>query len=162
MALVPLVVGRSSEPREAVKPLVVKDRSSHAVRACLMSETRELPKPWKSLIRRGGIAALRLFLAGLLLGWFYAWAAPFAYPKERPLGFPHGMLHGALMPMALPSLLLGSDVDIFAANQNGRRYKIGYICGINLCGLLFFGAAFAKPKAKAPPTTAADRSSAPV
>lgn len=73
-----------------------------------------------------------------------------AYPKERPLGFSHGILHGALMPMALPSLILGKDVDIFAANQSGRPYKIGYICGINLCGLVFFGTAFAKPGAKSP------------
>lgn len=123
-----------------------------------MSETQQSLAPWKSRFRRGGIAALRLCLAGLLLGWFYAWAAPFAYPKERPLGFPHGVLHGALMPMALPSLLLGQDVDIFAANQNGRHYKIGYICGINLCGLVFFGTAFAKPRSKSPPATPGERS----
>jgi len=48
--------------------------------------------------------------------------------------------------MALPSLVLGQDVDIFAANNSGRRYKIGYICGINLCGLIVFGSAFWKPK----------------
>jgi hypothetical protein len=113
-----------------------------------MPDPLRSPKSWKSRFRRGMVAALRLSVAGLLLGWFYAWAAPFAYPKERALGFPHGMLHGALMPMALPSLLLGKDVDIFAANQNGRPYKIGYICGINLCGLAFFGTAFARPRAK--------------
>lgn len=84
----------------------------------------------------------------LLLSWFYGWASPGAYPKDRPLGFGHGALHGALMPMALPSLVLGQDVEIFAANNSGRPYKIGYIVGINLCGLLVFGSMFWKPKRK--------------
>lgn len=119
-----------------------------------MSEIQHSPAPWKARCRRGVLAALRLLVAGLLLGWFYAWAAPFAYPQDRTPGFPHGVLHGALMPMALPSLLLGHDVEIFAANHNGRRYKIGYICGINLCGLLFFGTAFAKPRPKRRESTA--------
>jgi len=82
----------------------------------------------------------------LLLGWFYGWASPHGYPKERTLGFGHGALHGALMPMALPSLVLGQNVEIFASNNSGRPYKIGYIVGINLCGLLVFGSAFWKPK----------------
>ena len=88
----------------------------------------------------------------LLLSWFYAWASPHAYPTDRPLGFGHGALHGALMPMALPSLALGRDVEIFATNNSGRPYKIGYIVGINLCGLLVFGAAFWKPARKDPIT----------
>lgn len=111
-----------------------------------MTEPVTATSTWKVRLQRGAIAGLRLLVAGLLLGWFYAWAAPFAYPKERPLGFGHGMLHGALMPMALPSLLLGQNVEIFAPNHNGRRYKIGYICGINVCGLAFFGTAFARPR----------------
>ena len=82
----------------------------------------------------------------LVLSWFYGWASPHAYPKDRPLGFGHGALHGALMPMALPSLVLGRDVEIFAANNSGRPYKIGYIVGINFCGLLVFGSLFWKPK----------------
>ena len=84
----------------------------------------------------------------LLLGWFYGWASPHGYPKERPLGFGYGALHGALMPMALPSLVIGQNVEIFAANNSGRPYKIGYIVGINLCGLLVFGSAFWKPNRK--------------
>ncbi len=86
----------------------------------------------------------------LLLSWLYAWTSPHAYPKDRPLDFGHGALHGALMPMALPSLALGQDVEIFAANNTGRPYKLGYIVGINLCGLLVFGAAFWKPKKQSP------------
>ena len=50
------------------------------------------------------------------------------------------------MPLALPSLLLGKNVDIFESNNTGRPYKIGYICGINVCGLTFFGPLFWRPK----------------
>ena len=92
---------------------------------------------------------LRLIIAGLLLGYLYAWAEPLVYPKDRPLGFAYGCAHGGLMPMALPSLVIGKNVDIFASNNNGRFYKLGYICGINVCGLIFFGfgfAGFSKPK----------------
>ncbi len=89
----------------------------------------------------------------LLLSWLYGWASPRAYPTDRPLGFGHGALHGALMPMALPSLVLGGDVPIFAANNTGRPYKIGYIFGINACGLLVFGSAFWKPGKQAGPAS---------
>jgi len=85
-------------------------------------------------------------IASLLLGWFYEWSSPRAFPKNQTLGFGYGMLHGALMPLALPSLLMGQDVEIFAKDNSGRLYKIGYICGINLCGLSFFGPLFWRPK----------------
>jgi hypothetical protein len=84
--------------------------------------------------------------ASLLLGWFYGWASPRAFPKDKTFGFGYGMLHGALMPLALPSLLLGQDVEIFATDNSGRLYKIGYICGINVCGLSFFGPLFWRPR----------------
>jgi hypothetical protein len=54
------------------------------------------------------------------------------------------------MPVALPSLLLGRDVPIYAPINTGRTYKLGYIAGINLCGLVFFGAAFRQPRKQAP------------
>ena len=85
-------------------------------------------------------------IASVLLGWFYGWSSPRAFPKDKTFGFGYGVLHGALMPLALPSLLLGRDVEIFAADNSGRRYKIGYICGINLCGLAFFGSLFWRPR----------------
>ena len=84
----------------------------------------------------------------VVMGWFYGWASPRMFPHEKRVGFGYGMVHGALMPMALPSLVMGLNVDIFAANNSGRPYKIGYICGINLCGLIFFGSAFWKPAKK--------------
>jgi hypothetical protein len=82
----------------------------------------------------------------LIFGWFYGWASPWAFPQAQRPGFGYGMLHGALMPMALPSLVIGQDVEIYAAHNSGRAYKIGYIAGINVCGLIFFGSAFWRPR----------------
>ena len=56
-----------------------------------------------------------------------------------PAGFGKGVLHGVLMPAALPNLLFGKDVSIYAPNNTGRTYKLGYTVGVNGCGLVFFG-----------------------
>lgn len=109
------------------------------------------PKPALARHSRAGLLArkaLSLVVAGIVLGWGYEWAAVRFYQPENTAGFWHGTLHGALMPAALPSLLLGKDVPIFAGNNTGRTYKIGYICGINACGLIFFGLAFRNPKSQ--------------
>jgi len=98
----------------------------------------------KTLLTKAAI----LLIVGLLLGWVYAWASPRVYPREASLGFSYGVIHGGLMPMALPSLLMGQDVEIFASNNSGRSYKLGYIVGINLCGMIFFGSAFWRPRTK--------------
>jgi hypothetical protein len=95
-------------------------------------------------------AAVFLTVA-VILGWFYGWASPWAFPREHRAGFGYGMLHGALMPMALPSLVMGKDVDIYTMNNSGRPYKLGYIAGINLCGLVFFGSAFWRSARTTPP-----------
>jgi len=95
-----------------------------------------------------------LAVVGLVFGWLYDRALPWAYPPEKPVGFNYGVLHGAMMPIALPTLLMGKDVTIFDGNNSGRGYKIGYICGINLCGLIFFGLAFYRPNRTGPPTSA--------
>jgi hypothetical protein len=89
--------------------------------------------------------AATLVLSGLVLGFGYDWAAPRFYGPERVAGFRLGVLHGALMPVALPSLLLGKDVPIYAERNEGRYYKLGYIAGINACGFVFFGLAFWRP-----------------
>lgn len=91
-----------------------------------------------------------LILLGLVFGWAYGWAAPRFYGLERIPGFKLGVLHGALMPVALPTLLMGKDVPIYATNNSGRIYKIGYIAGINLCGIIFFGSAFWRPRTPGP------------
>jgi len=94
--------------------------------------------------------AIILVIVGFIFGSIYAWASPWAYPRDKPAGIVYGMAHGALMPMALPSLLMGKDVDIYAPNNSGRLYKIGYTIGINICGLVFFGSAFWRPAKKRP------------
>ena len=60
----------------------------------------------------------------------------------RPAGFGQGVLQGALMPCAMPNLLLGQDVTIYAEHNVGRAYKLGYTVGVNGCGALFFGIFF--------------------
>ena len=85
---------------------------------------------------------MKFVVVVVIFGWVYAWASPKVFPKDVRAGFGYGMVHGALMPMALPSLVMGKDVDIFDANNSGRGYKLGYIVGINVCGLLFFGSVF--------------------
>jgi hypothetical protein len=99
-----------------------------------------------SWVKRLALKAVTLVVLGLLLGFGYDWAAPRFYGPERLAGFRLGVLHGALMPVALPSLVLGRDVPIYAVNNSGRTYKLGYIAGINLCGLVFFGLAFRRPR----------------
>ncbi len=61
------------------------------------------------------------------------------------------------MPMALPALLMGRDVKIFSSGETGRLYKLGYIAGINACGLVVFGSAFWRPRPKVS-TASPDRS----
>jgi hypothetical protein len=93
------------------------------------------------------LSKIAVFLAAsVFLGWFYGWAGTRFFSENARVGFKHGVLHGALMPMALPSLLMGKDVKIYAENNTGRNYKLGYICGINLCGFAFFGSLFWRPK----------------
>ena len=90
------------------------------------------------------IAALTLF--SLALGFGYDRAAPRTYAPERVAGFFTGMMHGALMPAALPTLVFGKDLPIYAPSNVGRGYNIGFILGLNTCGTLFFGLAFWHPK----------------
>jgi hypothetical protein len=87
-----------------------------------------------------------LVLLGLLLGFGYDWAAPRLYRPDVVPGFRVGMIHGALMPVALPALLAGRNVPICLSANTGRIYKLGYIAGVNLCGLLFFGLAFRRTR----------------
>ena len=90
--------------------------------------------------------AVTLSIVVVVFGWIYGWAMPWAYPPNRPVGFGYGLLHGALMPISLPSLVFGRDVRIFDENNSGRLYKIGYICGVDVCGLIFIGPLFWRPR----------------
>jgi hypothetical protein len=60
-------------------------------------------------------------------------------PRTAPAHFRGGLRDGILMPIALPWLLLGQDVSIYALENTGRPYKIGYTLGVNGCGAVFFG-----------------------
>ena len=82
-----------------------------------------------------------------LIGWAMNASARHSRP-DQPAGFAWGIVHGALMPTALPSLLVGRDVAIYAEYNTGVRYKLGYTVGVNACGLLFFGLCFWQPKPK--------------
>jgi hypothetical protein len=42
----------------------------------------------------------------------------------------------------MPLLAFGRDVTIYAANNAGVPYKLGYTCGVNACGAIFFGLFF--------------------
>jgi hypothetical protein len=91
--------------------------------------------------------ALRVFLRFVAIvsvtygfGWAMNKAVSLAADQAEPPGFGSGMIHGALMPGAMPSLLFGRDIVIYAPRNNGRLYKLGYTFGVNACGALFFGA----------------------
>jgi len=92
------------------------------------------------------IKFIALTAISLTLIFAQSWAAPRYYQPDYVAGFYTGLLEGALMPAALPGLLGGKDVPIYAPNNVGRGYKIGYILGLNTCGTFFFGVAFWQPR----------------
>jgi hypothetical protein len=59
-----------------------------------------------------------------------------------------------MMPLTLPGLVGGQDVRIYDEDNSGRTYKIGYICGVNVCGLAFIGPLFWRPNRKPEITSA--------
>jgi hypothetical protein len=78
-------------------------------------------------------------LVAVCVGFFFREASISMAKSTGPAGFGRGMLQGAMMPGALPNLLVGNDVVIYAPNNTGRTYKLGYTCGVNACGAIFFG-----------------------
>lgn len=90
--------------------------------------------------------AATIVVVTVVFGWLYGWASPWAFSRDRTAGFAYGLLHGAMMPLSLPSLVVGRDVTIYDDNNVGRIYKIGYICGVNICGLIFIGPLFWRPR----------------
>jgi len=99
-------------------------------------------------LSRVKFAVIKLIILTILagaLGFVQGWASAGTYKPDRVAGFWMGVVHGTLMPAALPGLLLGQDLPIYAPNNSGRPYNIGYIFGINTCGFLFFGVGFWRP-----------------
>lgn len=82
---------------------------------------------------------LSFLFAAVCVGIVIRTASVAMSQSPAPAGFARGMLQGALMPGALPNLLVGNDVTIYAPNNTGRTYKLGYTCGVNACGAIFFG-----------------------
>ena len=92
------------------------------------------------------IKVIVLTAISLGLGFTHNWASSRYYKPDYVAGFRTGLLEGALMPAALPGLVRGYDLPIYAPNNLGRPYKIGYILGLNTCGTVFFGVAFWQPR----------------
>jgi hypothetical protein len=96
------------------------------------------PQPllWRIAKRIASIVIL-----AFVLGWV---SSRLSHTGEvgRTAGFTRGLLHGATMPLAVPNLLVGDDVEIYSPNNTGRTYKLGYTVGINVCGAFFFGFLF--------------------
>lgn len=92
------------------------------------------------------IKIVALAAISLALGFTYNWASTRYYQPDYVAGFPAGLLEGAVMPAALPILVAGRDTPIYAANNIGRGYKIGFILGLNTSGTIFFGVAFWQPR----------------
>lgn len=96
------------------------------------------PTVWKKILRR----LLTTLLAAAFIGWLIHQAAAAMDRSQSPAGFGRGLIQGALMPAALPNLLVGHDVAIYAQNNTGVSYKLGYTLGVNACGAIFFGIFF--------------------
>jgi hypothetical protein len=86
------------------------------------------------------VAAIVMF--AFVIGWILNRIAGSLERSSRPAGFVRGLVQGALMPMSLPNLLVGKDITIYAVNNTGVHYKLGYTAGTNTAGLIFFGAFF--------------------
>jgi hypothetical protein len=81
--------------------------------------------------------AIFLIIAAVV-GWALNRISVSLERSQQPAGLARGMLQGALMPMSMPNLLVGNDVTIYARNNTGLTYKLGYTLGVNVCGLFFF------------------------
>ena len=93
-----------------------------------------------TLARRILVRVLSILIGLVIVGGITGLLAKLSNrPDSGPAGFGRGVLHGALMPGALPNLLVGKDVTIYAPNNTGRTYKLGYTVGVNGCGAIFFG-----------------------
>lgn len=102
--------------------------------ASVPSNSPPLRPLWFRLLRTVAVCAFFAFLFTWLLR-----VSNRSLSDDRPAGFAMGVLHGICMPAALPHLLLGQDVPIFAQHSTGRTYKLGITVGINTAGIIFIG-----------------------
>ena len=80
-----------------------------------------------------------VILLAFVIGWILNRVAQQLERGNLPAGFVRGLVQGALMPASMPNLAIGHDVVIYAVNNTGVFYKLGYTMGVNVCGALFFG-----------------------
>ena len=80
--------------------------------------------------------------AATIVGWILNQLTISLNTSGQLAGFWHGVVQGAMMPCAMPNLLFGNDVTIYASYNTGLTYKLGYTVGVNICGALFFGLSF--------------------
>ena len=97
--------------------------------------SRPNPRKWTGILR----SVLSFLIFAILTGLLFNLLRTTFEGKVTVHGFGHGVLHGALMPCAFPNLLLGRDVPIYAVQNTGWGYNLGYVVGVNLCGAFFFG-----------------------
>ena len=111
-----------------------------------MSVSSAAEAPGFSMIKFLIIKFFAVTILVAVLVYLQSIAAKNTYDSDHQADIKLGVLHGMLMPAALPGLFGGHDLPIYAPNNTGRGYKIGYILGINTSGTLFFGAVFWRPK----------------
>ena len=99
-------------------------------------------RPWPIRLLRILFRTAIILAIGFSIGWLLNRAHATFEKRAEPAGFPRGVLQGALMPMTMPNLIFGHDVAIYATNNTGRSYKLGYTVGVNGCGFIFFGVFF--------------------
>jgi hypothetical protein len=104
-----------------------------------MPETQAKAPGGDHLLQRVITRILTIAVVTITMIWIVQRSSAALDNGMQPAGFSRGVLHGVLMPMALPNLLIGHDVTIYAASNTGRSYKLGYTAGVNACGLIFFG-----------------------
>jgi len=107
-----------------------------------MLDTQVKVSPSPSLARKILLRILSILVAAVLIGCATNFFTRWSNQSPGPAGFARGVLHGALMPCALPNLLVGKNVTIYALNNTGRTYNLGYTVGVNGCGAIFFGVFF--------------------
>ena len=103
------------------------------------SSADSAPGPKTLRLRRFLLRLLSLLLLATCIGWILNRTGHAVTERGGVAGFGVGIVQGTLMPLALPNLVIGDDVNIYATNNTGRSYKLGYTAGVNLCGVLFFG-----------------------
>jgi hypothetical protein len=104
-----------------------------------------MPRPTgnrQSLVVKVAARVAVFLLMGALAARVLDYSAASMKDQTRPAGFATGMLHGACMPCTWPMLALGRNPPIYAENNAGQPYKLGYTLGVNTCGLIFFGLLF--------------------